>query len=89
MAYQLWGALRRSQAPDGARRKTGAAILALAICAGLGACASDPGWPTMGKISDMSNVMTPEQRQKALQDLQKSDTSPSSTATGSQAKQGQ
>ena len=37
----------------------------------------------------MSNVMTPEQRQKALQDLQKSNTSPSSTATGSQAKQGQ
>jgi hypothetical protein len=67
-----------------------AAALALALCTGLGACSSDPSWPTIGKMSDLGNVMTPEQREKALQDLQKGDHGQNGTAaTGSQAKQGQ
>ena len=91
MAYHPRGALRTLGVRATARRMTGlaAAVLALAFCAGLGACASDPDWPTLGKISDLSNVMTPEQRQKALQDLQKGDQAQNSSATGSPAKQGQ
>jgi hypothetical protein len=53
-------------------RGAGAGIL-FALCAGLQACSSDPSWPTLGKISDLSNVLTAEQRQKAVQDLQKND----------------
>jgi hypothetical protein len=44
-----------------------------ALLAGLQACASDPSWPTLGKISDLTNIMSAEERQKAVQDLQKSD----------------
>ena len=65
------------------------AAIALALCVGLGACASGPDWPTLGKVSDLGNVMTPEQRQKTLKDLQKDDNSQTGTSTGSQAKQGQ
>jgi hypothetical protein len=43
------------------------------LLAGLQACSSDPSWPTLGKISDLSNILTAEQRQKAVQDLQKND----------------
>jgi hypothetical protein len=50
----------------------GAAIL-FALCAGLQACSTGPDWPTLGKISDLTNIMTAEQRQKAVQDLQKND----------------
>ncbi|MGO9486665.1 MAG: hypothetical protein ACLPX9_19165 [Rhodomicrobium sp.] len=66
-----------------------AAALALSLSAGLGACASDPEWPTIGKITDLENVMTPEQRQKALEELQKADQNQNNNASGSQAKQGQ
>ncbi len=45
--------------------------LALALCAGLPACSVDPAWPSLGKISDLSNILSPEERQKAVQDLQK------------------
>jgi uncharacterized membrane protein YgcG len=49
-----------------------AAIL-FALLAGLQACSSNPEWPTLGKISDLDNILTTEQRQKAVQDLQKND----------------
>jgi hypothetical protein len=64
------------------------AAFALALCAGLGGCASGPEWPSVAKISDVGNVMTPEQRQKALEDMQKSDHG-QSNSSGSQAKQAQ
>jgi hypothetical protein len=44
-----------------------------ALLAGLEGCASDPSWPTLGKISDLNNILTTEERQKAVQDLQKND----------------
>jgi hypothetical protein len=44
-----------------------------ALCAGLQACSSDPSWPTLGKVSDLNNILTTEERQKAVQDLQKND----------------
>jgi hypothetical protein len=53
-------------------RVAGAGIW-FALCAGLQACTSSPDWPTLGKISDLTNVMTAEQRQKAVEDLQKND----------------
>ena len=48
-------------------------VFLFVLCAALQACSSDPSWPTIGKISDLTNVLTSEQRQKAVQDLQKSD----------------
>ncbi len=91
MAYHPWGALRKLRVPTTARRMTApaAAALALALCAGLGACASSPDWPILGKVIDLDNAMTPEQRQKALEELQKADQSQNSNASGSQTKQGQ
>jgi hypothetical protein len=53
-------------------RRAGAGIL-FALLAGLNGCASDPSWPTLGKISDLNNILTTEERQKAVQDLQKND----------------
>ncbi len=91
MAYHPLGALHTLRVRASARRISGlaAAALALALCAGLGACSSDPSWPTLGKVTDLDNVMTPEQRQKALQDLQKGDQGQNGSATAPQAKQGQ
>jgi hypothetical protein len=54
----------------GMLRGAGAGLL-FALLAGLQACSTGSDWPTLGKISDLSNIMTAEQRQKAVQDLQK------------------
>jgi uncharacterized membrane protein YgcG len=51
----------------------GASLAAAAICAGLTACAEDPKYPSLSKISDLGTILTPEERQKAVQDLQKQD----------------
>ncbi len=91
MAYHPQGALRALRVPNTVRGTAGfaaAAAFALALCTGLGGCTSGPEWPSVAKISDVGNVMTPEQRQKALQDMQKSDHG-QSNASGSQAKQAQ
>lgn len=66
-----------------------ACAIALAICAGLQGCSSDPGWPTLGKISDLGNVMTPEERQKAIQDLQKNGQNQNNFVAAAAAKQDQ
>jgi uncharacterized membrane protein YgcG len=44
---------------------------AIALCAGLTGCAEDPNYPSLSKITDLGSVLTPEERQKAVQDLQK------------------
>jgi len=66
-----------------------AAALALLLAAGLPACSSDPAWPTIGKVSDLGNVLTPEERQKAVQDMQKAGEVQGSNAAAAPAKQGQ
>jgi hypothetical protein len=53
-------------------RGAGIGIL-FALSAALQACSTDPSWPTLGKMSDLTNVLTAEERQKAVQDLQKND----------------
>ncbi len=63
-----------------------AACIALTLSAGLSACTSDPAWPALGKITDIGSVMTPEERQKALQDLQNQG---NNNTAGAPAKQGQ
>ena len=91
MACHPLDVLRALRVPNMARRTAcpaAAAAFALALCAGLGGCASSQEWPSVAKISDVGNVMTPEQRQKAVQDMQKGDQG-QSNATGSQAKQAQ
>ena len=37
----------------------------------LTACAEDPKYPSLSKISDLGTILTPEERQKAVEDLQK------------------
>jgi hypothetical protein len=54
------------------QRAAGAGIL-FALCAGLQACSTSTDWPTLGKISDLTKIMTAEERQKAVHDLQKND----------------
>jgi hypothetical protein len=56
----------------GTLRGAGAGIF-FALLAGLQACSTGSDWPTLGKISDLSNILTAEERQKAVQDLQKND----------------
>ena len=51
----------------------GAGIVAATMCAGLTACADDPKYPSLSKISDLGSILTPEERQKAVEDLQKQD----------------
>jgi hypothetical protein len=65
------------------------AVLAPALCTGLGACAWDSSWPTLGKVSDVENAMTPGQRQKAIEELQKGGQGQNGSASGSQAKRSQ
>ena len=68
--------------------RAAAACISLLLAAGLPACTADPSWPALGKVTDLGNVLTPEERQKAVQDMQKSQTQ-NSSATGTPAKQGQ
>lgn len=49
----------------------GASLAVAAMCAGLTACAEDPRYPSLSKISDLGTILTPEERQKAVEDLQK------------------
>ena len=70
------------------KQAAGAAAI-FALCGALQACASDPDWPTTSKITDIGTVMTPEEREKAVQDLKKNDTGHSAGTTAPSAKQSQ
>jgi hypothetical protein len=52
-------------------RRAAAAIVALGLCAGLPACTDDGAYPSLAKIEDVGPVMTPEERQKAMEGLQR------------------
>ena len=58
----------------------GASLLAIGMCAGLAACADDPKYPSLGKISDLENILSPAERQKTVQDLQKQDQAHTATS---------
>jgi hypothetical protein len=80
-------AARTSYKRNGWRvHRLAAAAIALSLAAGLPGCSSDPGWPALGKVSDLGNILTPEERQKAVQDMQKTD---QANPAGTPAKQGQ
>jgi hypothetical protein len=80
MPYLVGDALLGACERRSGLRSAGAALgFALAMSVTLGGCATGEDWPSMANISDISNGMTPEQRQKALQELQKDDTNPSGT----------
>jgi hypothetical protein len=68
MAYQPWAALRKVGTWNAGRRMAGPAAALFALA--LGACAQDPDWPAVGRITDLSGAMTPEERQQALKDMQ-------------------
>ncbi len=69
---------------DSTRRRVveraAASLLAIALCAGLSACAGSENYPSVSKISDIGQIMTSEERQKAVDDLQKQDQTHSSEA---------
>ena len=52
----------------------------IVFCAGLSGCADESRYPTLSKISDLENILSPEERQKAMQDLQKQEQSHGSDA---------
>jgi hypothetical protein len=45
--------------------------IAIMLCVGLAACAEDRNYPSLSKISDLGSILTPQERQKAVEDLQK------------------
>ncbi len=61
--------------------RAAAGLFAIALCAGLAACAEDGNYPSVAKIADIGQVLTPEERQKAVEDLQKQDQAHTSGAT--------
>jgi hypothetical protein len=64
----------RAEFKGGRTRRLGsvaAGFIAIGLCAGLSACADDANYPSLAKIADVGAVMTPEERQKAMEDLQK------------------
>jgi uncharacterized membrane protein YgcG len=63
-----------------------AAAAALFVCVGLTACAEDPKYPSLAKITGLENILSPEERQKAVQDLQKQEENHSSDASKAIAK---
>ena len=65
---------------------SGASLTVAAICAGLTACAEDPKYPSLSKISELGTILTPEERQKAVQDLQKQDQEHSADAVKTASK---
>ena len=64
----------------------GASLAVVAMCVGLTACAEDPKYPSLAKISDLGSILTPEERQKAVQDLQKQDQTHSAEAVNTASK---
>ncbi len=52
----------------------------IALCGGLLACAEDRNFPSLSKIADFGTVLTPEQRDKTIQDLQRQGQSNTSAA---------
>ena len=60
--------------------RAAASLLAIALCAGLSACAGSENYPSLAKIADIGQIMTPEERQKTVDDLQKQDQTHSSDA---------
>jgi hypothetical protein len=56
--------------------------VAIMFCASLAGCADSASstYPTLSKIVDPSNILSPEERQKAVQDLQKQEQSHSGDA---------
>jgi hypothetical protein len=64
----------------------GVGIVAATICTGLTACADDPRYPSLAKISDLGSILTPEERQKAVEDLQKQDQAHSADAVKTASK---
>jgi len=47
--------------------------LAITLCLGLAACAEDQHYPSLSKLSDFGSILTLQERQKAVEDLQKYD----------------
>ena len=53
------------------RSLAAAALASLALCGGLSACAEDPNYPSLSKVSDLGSILTPQEQQKFVSELQK------------------
>ncbi len=56
-------------------------VCVIALCEGLLACAEDRTFPSLSKITDTGSTLSPEQRDKAIQDLQKQSQTNTSAAS--------
>ena len=61
--------------------------LAITLCIGLAACAEDRNYPSLSKISDLGSILTPLERQKAVEELQKQDQAHSNSSLKSSDQQ--
>jgi hypothetical protein len=68
-------------------RSAASGLAALGLCLVLAACADDGSYPNLAKISDVGTVLTPEERQKAVEDLQKQNRTRTSDASKNTARQ--
>jgi len=53
------------------RARVGASLFVIGFCLGLAACAEDASYPSVANISDLGTVLTKEERQKTVEELQK------------------
>jgi hypothetical protein len=51
--------------------RVGASLLVVGFCLSLAACAEDLSYPSVAGISDVGRVLTPEERQKTVEELQR------------------
>ena len=61
--------------------------LAITLCIGLAACAEDRNYPSLSKISELGGILTPLERQKAVEELQKQDQAHSNSSLKSSDQQ--
>ena len=85
-ACQRFAFSNRSKAAFRQTARITAGAGALFLCAGLTACAEDHNYPSLAKITGLENILSPEERQKAVQDLQKQEENHSSDASKAIAK---
>jgi len=52
-------------------RSMAGAAAALALCGGLSACAEDRNYPSLSKVSDLGSILTPQEQQKFVSELQR------------------
>ncbi len=58
---------------DGAVGRRAGCLLAVTMCLGAAACADARNYPSLSTISGLGSILTPQERLKAVEELQKQD----------------